>query len=275
MDIKSLTTRSLSGIIYVALIVSCVVFGEFTMFCLAFLLGALATVEFFKISHRDDWREGRTTLIVDLLAVFALIVLPLGLPLLVFIGLILVRLIMELYVKSNTPLRNAALSLMTYLYIGLPLGLMMFVFNITRSTMSLLPVFLLIWINDTGAFLVGSTIGKHRLFERISPKKSWEGFFGGLILNTIASTLFGLFLATQFSMNYGLWFWIGLGPLVTVFATWGDLFESLYKRNLHLKDSGNLIPGHGGILDRIDSLLFVMPAVLLYIIAFDLPSFFI
>ena len=117
----------------------------------------------------------------------------------------------------------------------------------------------MIWINDTGAFIVGSTLGKHRLFERISPKKSWEGF-----LEDCCSTLSQLsysinIVATFFSLDgLSLAGWLGLGAIATVFSTWGDLVESMIKRNLHIKDSGNIIPGHGGILDRIDSLLFVM-----------------
>ncbi len=133
----------------------------------------------------------------------------------------------------------------------------------------MLLIFIMIWLNDTGAFLVGSAIGRHRLFERLSPKKSWEGFFGGLLFCLIAGYLAPILSADDFAgypMRY-----VGLGVLVCVFSTWGDLFESMIKRAAGVKDSGNILPGHGGMLDRIDSILFVVPASLVYL---ALTSFF-
>ncbi len=125
-------------------------------------------------------------------------------------------------------------------------------------------MFILIWLSDTGAFCVGSLIGKHRLFERISPKKSWEGFFGGLIFCLIAGlVMFYGFHSYFLIMN--LWQMLGFCAMVCVMGTWGDLVESLIKRSLGVKDSGHLLPGHGGILDRIDSLLVVVPGVTVYI----------
>ena len=125
-------------------------------------------------------------------------------------------------------------------------------------------MFVMIWLNDTGAFLVGSAIGSHRLFARLSPKKSWEGFFGGFAFSIIAGYLAHSLLPEYFagySANaLGL-----LGAIVSVISTWGDLFESMIKRQMGVKDSGNLIPGHGGILDRIDSLLFVAPATFIFV----------
>ena len=120
--------------------------------------------------------------------------------------------------------------------------------------------FSFIWINDTGAYIVGCTIGKHRLFERISPKKSWEGFFGGLAF----SLLLGWVWSTQCSfLNMGQW--IGLSAVVSIFSTWGDLCESLLKRTLNVKDSGNILPGHGGLLDRLDSVFLASPATVIYL----------
>ncbi|MDE7110081.1 MAG: phosphatidate cytidylyltransferase, partial [Muribaculaceae bacterium] len=179
----------------------------------------------------------------------------------VFVLICLITL--DLYIKSPTPLANMAKSMMSQLYIALPLGIMS-TMGQWWGTHLILAIFCMIWLNDTGAFIVGSLLGKHRLFERISPKKSWEGFFGGLCFNLIAGALFSNLWADFFGL-YGLWQWLVMGVVVTLFATWGDLVESLIKRTLHIKDSGNLIPGHGGILDRIDSLLFVMPAVFIYV----------
>ena len=130
----------------------------------------------------------------------------------------------------------------------------------------------MIWLNDTGAFCVGSLIGRRRLFERISPKKSWEGFYGGLLFSIIAGIVAGsplladhctasLHNANFTAVSLGI-----LGLLVSIMSTWGDLVESMIKRTLGIKDSGHLLPGHGGILDRIDSLLFVAPATLLFLL---------
>ena len=115
------------------------------------------------------------------------------------------------------------------------------------TSILLLAIFVCIWVNDTGAYLAGSTLGKHKLFPSVSPKKSWEGFFGGLVASAVAA---GLLLG---------WEQAYYGVLISIIATWGDLFESMIKRSVGVKDSGSILPGHGGILDRIDSLLFVLP----------------
>jgi phosphatidate cytidylyltransferase len=127
-----------------------------------------------------------------------------------------------------------------------------------RAAAAILWMFALIWINDTGAYCVGSTMGKHRLCERLSPKKSWEGFFGGMAFCIIASGIYALIAHGDMLTS------IAFGLLVCVFATWGDLFESMLKRSAGVKDAGNIIPGHGGVLDRIDSLLFVAPAAAIF-----------
>jgi phosphatidate cytidylyltransferase len=123
-----------------------------------------------------------------------------------------------------------------------------------------LSMFLIIWTNDTFAYLSGLTFGKHKLFERISPKKTWEGFIGGLL----ASLLIGYFLH-QFILEVSLLKWLFLCLLIAISSVLGDFIESLFKRTAGIKDSGTIMPGHGGILDRIDSLLFVVPVMYIYI----------
>ena len=144
------------------------------------------------------------------------------------------------------------------------LSLLGFVFNndgnVSYTPVLLLSFFALIWIYDTGAYLFGVTFGKHRLFERISPKKSWEGAIGGAIFAILASLLINHLFPGYLTVLQ----WIGFAFIVVVFGTWGDLVESMIKRSLNVKDSGNLIPGHGGILDRIDSSLLAGPAVVIY-----------
>ena len=136
----------------------------------------------------------------------------------------------------------------------------------------LLAMFIMIWLNDTGAFCVGSLIGKHKLIPRVSPKKSWEGFIGGMVF-AIASGFVFKFGFPQYFESISLSGLCGLGAVVGAFATWGDLVESLIKRTLGVKDSGNILPGHGGILDRIDSLLLVVPASVLYLTALILYAY--
>ena len=123
-----------------------------------------------------------------------------------------------------------------------------------------LSIFIFNWVNDTGAYCTGMLFGKHRLFERISPKKSWEGSIGGAVFSIIAAIVMAHFFTF---LSTGVW--IGLGLTVVVFGTWGDLTESLMKRTLGIKDSGNILPGHGGMLDRFDSTLMVVPAAVVYL----------
>lgn len=265
MDKKKLLIRTASGLIYCALIVGCILWGELGVLLLACLFSVLGCLEFSKLTQVKG--EGlRPEVILDILGCVALSMAYMGLPILIWTLIIMARFILQLYDKDSHPILSLGNSMLGQIYIGFPMCVMTAIAYFLNPMM-LMPVFFLIWINDTGAFLVGSTIGRHRLFERISPKKSWEGFFGGFIFCIIASVLFYYFCNDFFKMtdiHANLGIWIGLGAIVSIFGTWGDLIESMFKRNQHVKDSGNLIPGHGGILDRIDSLLLVLPAVAVY-----------
>lgn len=265
---NSLLKRSVSGLIYAALIVGCILGGTFWVQCLSSLFAVLAGIELTKITIGFS-RRRMDALIIDILA---LLVLAYGPSLALvpgWISLIIIRIIAELYINDPNPLRSLGVSLAMQVYIGLPCFLMSTVAfmadcELIKETF-LLALFIMIWINDTGAFLVGSQFGKRRLFERLSPKKSVEGFVGGLVFNIAAGAIFCTYCSSFFGMPANYAAWIGLAVLVTLFATWGDLAESMIKRALDIKDSGHLIPGHGGILDRIDSFLLVMPAAAVYI----------
>lgn len=143
-------------------------------------------------------------------------------------------------------------------YVALPYVAMNLIYTLEGSGL-LLICFVGVWLNDTGAYLVGSQLGKRKLFPSVSPKKSWEGFWGGLLFTVLGACLIPLWEAP-------IYLKIILGVCITLASTWGDLFESVLKRNAGVKDSGTLIPGHGGILDRTDSLLFVFPVVALYLL---------
>ncbi len=143
-------------------------------------------------------------------------------------------------------------------YLAWPLLLLYIAYsNYTDGKALVLITFILIWVNDTGAYLSGMSMGRHKMCERLSPKKTWEGFWGGFILCIVAGIVSAMIIGHAGLEKMIIW---GVyAALVSLFGTFGDLFESLIKRNLNVKDSGNLIPGHGGILDRIDSILAVAP----------------
>lgn len=265
MDFKKLITRTISGIIYIGIILAGIFLNIPGVVGLGIVLGVVATIEFERISSGESG-PGYVGLVLDLLGVISLAFFCLnpGLSILCWFIIFMARMVTELYTKDKDPLNSIAHSFTAQAYIGLPMALMGVVSEMMGSTHILLALFIMLWINDTGAFLVGSMFGKHRLFERISPKKSWEGFWGGYVFNLIFAVIINYCASSFFALPSNIWIWIGLATIVTVFGTWGDLIESMIKRELHIKDSGNIIPGHGGILDRIDSLLLVMPAAFVY-----------
>ena len=179
----------------------------------------------------------------------------------------------ELYLKQEDPVHDWAYTMLSQLYIALPFSLLsVLAFRSVGSDIVYtwhvpLSVFVFLWINDTGAYLCGSLLGKHKLFPRISPGKSWEGSIGGGIL-VMAIAVLVWYLTEQYNMNdlqLSAIEWAGLGLTVVIFGTWGDLIESLFKRTLGIKDSGNILPGHGGMLDRFDSSLLAIPAAVVYL----------
>lgn len=275
---KNLITRSLSGTVYVALIVGAILCGNtcFTILMAAFVL--LGIIEFQEITMRGSGKANMTGRVLDIIEAVGLCCLPaiceynfdaaIALTCYLVIYPVL-RFITALYDKSEVAFRDTAMSLLSVGYIGLTIGLFNtgYIFFTTEGKTLALAMFVMIWLNDTGAFCVGSLIGRRRLFERLSPKKSWEGFFGGLAFCIIAGYLCSSWLHLPVFKTAE---WIIYGVVVCIFATVGDLFESLIKRTHGIKDSGKLIPGHGGILDRIDSLLFVAPATFVYLLLADL-----
>ncbi|MCR4603451.1 MAG: phosphatidate cytidylyltransferase [Prevotella sp.] len=179
-------------------------------------------------------------------------------------------LVSELYLKGKDPIHNWAYTMMSQIYIALPFSLLnVLAFQFTNCDLPwLLPlsVFIFLWVNDSGAYCCGSLLGRHKLFPRISPGKSWEGSIGGGVFVLVAAWAIS-FITTQneITTNMTTLQWMGMGLVVVVFGTWGDLIESLFKRTLGIKDSGNVLPGHGGMLDRFDSSLLAIPAVVVYL----------
>jgi phosphatidate cytidylyltransferase len=176
--------------------------------------------------------------------------------------------ISELYLKKKSPINNWAYAMFSQLYVALPFALLNVLAFQTNGIISdsqylfILPlsIFIFNWVNDTGAYCTGMLLGKHPLFKRISPKKSWEGSIGGCVFSIAAA-----FALAHFFPIMSTFAWVGMGITVVIFGTWGDLTESLMKRQLGIKDSGNILPGHGGMLDRFDSAIMAIPAAVVYL----------
>ena len=263
--VKKFIIRAISGIIYGVLIIASLVIDNELLFDILFgLIAVLGIHEFNHLMSAEgrniekslDAVGGLLLFLVPVIWVIGGSTLGIGL----YLAYLVARLVVQLYIKQGNPLTSLSASLMGQVYVALPLSILSSLYHFVGQYM-VLAMFAFIWISDTGAYMVGCLIGKHRLFERISPKKSWEGFFGGLGLSIIIAALAARFIPDGYVLLSGYAQWIVFAVLVTIFSTWGDLCESLIKRTVGVKDSGKLIPGHGGILDRIDSLLLVALAV--------------
>lgn len=181
----------------------------------------------------------------------------------------------ELYLKNENPVHDWAYTMLSQMFIALPLSMVnILAFDVQSDgfvhydMMIPLMLFVFLWVNDSGAYCSGSLFGRHKLFPRISPGKTWEGSIGGGILVLIVAVVVGYLLGDGHTLSIPMW--MGLGLVVVVFGTLGDLVESLFKRTLGIKDSGNILPGHGGILDRFDSSLMAIPAAVVYIYTLQL-----
>jgi phosphatidate cytidylyltransferase len=203
-------------------------------------------------------------------ATMALVSLQWAEPRVMLVNLLVLPLLLtsELYYKSPTPFRNVALNFFGIFYIVIPFALLSFFFNPTLASTGdqpfvLLGFFILLWVYDSFAYLFGVWLGKHRLFARHSPKKSWEGLIGGFLAGFAAA-----FIIAGFWNILPLLHWIIIAALIMIFGTFGDLAESMLKRSIKVKDSGSVLPGHGGMLDRFDATLLAAPAVFIYLMLF-------
>lgn len=280
---KNFIKRTLTGILFVAVLVGCILYTPTTFGLLFALITGLAVWEFGTLINQS----GQAVInrpICGLAGVY-LFLAVMGFSENLFGGevfvpyliMLIYLLVAELYLRRPNPMNNWAYTMMSQLYVALPFALLSVLYfypvqmmqgeALTMAVTPMLPlsVFIFLWASDSGAYLVGSLIGKHRLFERISPKKSWEGSIGGGVLALVAAWALWYFFPIM-----SLWQWIGMALVVVVFGTWGDLVESLLKRQLGIKDSGHILPGHGGILDRFDSSMLAVPAVVIYLYTLSL-----
>lgn len=270
---KNLIIRALTGIIFVVVLISAIYIHPIFFLILFCIITGLTLWEFGGlVKHYENANLQRTVNVLGGVYLFiATFVYANGLTdgkiFLPYLLFIMLTMIAELYYKAPNPINNWAFTLFAQVYCAGSFSILNFIGAEpgTPGVMSYTPLFIMaififVWLDDTGAYLAGSLIGKHKLFERISPKKSWEGFFGGLILSLASSQAFAWFAPEINRMN-----WLGLAATVVLFGTWGDLIESLLKRTLGVKDSGNVLPGHGGMLDRFDSVMLAVPASYIYI----------
>jgi phosphatidate cytidylyltransferase len=258
---NSFTTRLLSGIVYVALLISAIWFNNFYTFILFGLFIVIGTKELYKLLKIDD--SIAYTGIALSLAVYILVG-RLWFHSYILFTLILVSILFLQALfneKIEKPFEQVGGAILALFYITIPLTLALrlpFVTDEGFRPEILLGVFILIWSSDTFAYLVGSKFGKTKLFERISPKKTWEGSVGGAICTVGIG-----FILQQFWPLEHRFIWPVIAVICAVFGTLGDLVESVLKRRAGAKDSGNIMPGHGGILDRLDSFIFTVPLVYL------------
>lgn len=275
---NNLIIRALTGAVFVAVLVGCTLFSSTTFVLLFAIITGLTTWEFSANVNR--YAGASVNKLINSVAAVYLFIAFAGycadfvpsrafVPYLVSIIYLLVG---ELYLKKDDPLKNWGFAFASQMYVALAfsmLNVLAFQFdpftNRTQFTPILpLSVFLFLWTSDTGAYCCGSLLHKRfpaKLFERISPNKSWVGSIGGGVLCLVVAAVLWYFNQTLLSLPE----WLGLGLTVCVFGTWGDLVESLFKRKLGIKDSGRILPGHGGMLDRFDSSLLAIPATVLYL----------
>ncbi len=270
---KNIVTRTLTGSVFIIIIIGSILLSVYTFAAIFLLITILGLLEFYKLSSSDTIKPQRITGVLFgafmflSIASYAHSLLPFGIVL-INIPLLMSLFIFEMYRKKELPFNNVAITILGILYIALPLALLNFLFSPFQlkgefNTHILIAFFAMTWMVDTAAYLVGMAIGKHRLFERISPKKSWEGAIGGLIFGIIAAYIISLFYRDLLFYQ-----WAIISVIITIAGGYGDLVESMFKRSIHIKDSGSILPGHGGILDRFDCVFFSAPFVFIYIYFF-------
>ncbi len=266
---KKLLIRVATGAVFGIVLLASILYNNISFGALFALVTCLAVNEFCNLVHEYKKTTFSTPIAVigGLYLFLAFFMLDkVAEPFILFIPyiiLIVFTFIRELYKKASSPLDNFAYFALSQLYVALPFALLNMLTTFGPAGYNYimpLSIFIFLWCSDSGAYFVGSAIGRHRLFERISPKKSWEGSIGGGVLALIAAYVLSIYYPTL-----GTFEWMGMAAVVVVTGTWGDLIESCMKREMGIKDSGNILPGHGGVLDRFDSAILAIPSVVIYL----------
>jgi phosphatidate cytidylyltransferase len=269
-EMSNLQQRVIAAIVIVPILLFCVLYSSYTFLALFLFIGICAQLEFYKLVGSFGGNLPLTFygtfcgVVLHLLTFFIekgeigyhnyYILSPLC-ALIFFI---------KLYkAKDEKPFKNIAYTFLGIIYVALPFALLTvlaFIQNDTYDPNIVLGCLFLLWASDSGAYFAGTKFGKTKLFERVSPKKSWEGSVGGLIAAMLVAYIISLYYT-----NYAPWQWFSIGFIIVVAGTYGDLVESLFKRSMNIKDSANTIPGHGGFLDRFDGLLLSIPFIITFL----------
>jgi phosphatidate cytidylyltransferase len=269
-SLSNLQQRVIAAIIAIPFLLFCVLYSDYTFLVLFLVIGILAQLEFYKLvgSISDNlpltFYGTFCGVVMHVLAFFIekgdlayqyYYVLS---PLLTFVFFI------KLYKsKDEKPFKNIAYTFLGIIYVALPftlLTVLAFIKNDTYDPNIVLGCLFLLWASDSGAYFAGTKFGKTKLFERVSPKKSWEGSIGGLVTAMVVATII-----SKYYTNYSAFQWYAIGIIIVIAGTYGDLVESLFKRSINIKDSADTIPGHGGFLDRFDGLLLSIPFIIPFV----------
>lgn len=275
---RNLIVRTLSGAVLLGVVLAAAFFGKYAYGALLLFILSMGMEEFYTIVAKGGIEPQKSVGQVIGISLFGGAYelfrrlydgVEIALEQFMFVGaivlfLLFVPFILEVFRAKEHPLRNIAATLMGVIYVALPMSLMLFIplllsGGVWRAEAFLFYLFI-VWGNDVFAYLVGVSIGKHRMCERISPKKSWEGFVGG-ILGALAMGALG-----NVVVGGGYLLWLGLALVVALSSVLGDLVESMFKREVGIKDSGNILPGHGGMLDRFDALIISVPFAFAYLV---------
>ena len=284
---KNLVIRAITGALFVVCMVSCFLNPKAMVILFALITGLSIWEYCGLVSQQEDVTVNRFIATVAGVYFFLAVagfrtgIVSNFVVFVPYLLTIVYLFISELYTGNKNAINDWAYTMLSQMYIALPFS-MINVLSFESSAFDgqihydmLLPlsIFIFLWTNDTGAYCSGSLFGKHKLFPRISPGKSWEGSIGGGILVLAVAALIGYIENTTEGLTpvaLSIPAWMGLGLVVVFFGTWGDLVESLFKRTLGIKDSGNILPGHGGMLDRFDSSLMAIPAAVIYLYTLQL-----
>jgi phosphatidate cytidylyltransferase len=269
--VQNLFTRTITGIVFVACIIGSLLWHPFAFSAVIFVLMIIGLREFYQLSHLHNIQPDRLTgysvsSIIFLLSILNAFEKISPWMLAALVPLVFIFFLAEMFRNRENAMLNLAFSIFPVAYISIPLSMLIYLMSplVTGDNPYWhipLAFFFILWSHDTFAYLTGILLGKHKLMEKVSPKKTWEGTIGGTIFGMTAAYIISLFFTEIMT-----WQWIIAGLIISVTGTLGDLSESLLKRSFHVKDSGTVFPGHGGVLDRFDAVLFSAPSLFCYLI---------
>lgn len=267
---NNIITRAVWGALFVVIIISSFIVGAYAAATVLGFFMCIGVFEFYRFFEKSNIVKPKSySGILGALLLYVLLTLnqtgQIQSPIeLVLIPIVFLPFLFVLFSKQKNPLLDLTVTFFPWIYVMFPFYLMFSIYNFAVDRepqwIYIIGLFILVWTNDTFAYLSGRTFGKHKLFERISPKKTWEGTVGGFIFTIIAGAVYAYF------MDGDMTFWIISAVVISPTSVLGDLIESKFKRIVDVKDSGTILPGHGGILDRFDAVIYATPFFYLLLI---------